>query len=102
MKIKTNDQVKMISGKDKNKTAKVIQVFPADQKVVVEGLNIIKKHLRAQKQGEKGQVIELAGPVAVSKVMLLCPKCQKAIRVGYQKNGDKKVRFCRACKAVID
>ncbi len=102
MKIKTNDNVKVISGKDKNKTGKVLQVFPGDMKVVVEGLNQIKKHLKTRKQGEKGQVIELSGPMAISKVMLVCPKCQKAARVGYTMNGDKKQRVCRACKAVID
>ncbi len=102
MKIKTNDNVKIISGKDKNKTGKVLQVFPSDQKLVVEGLNIIKKHLRSRKTGEKGQVIELSGPFSASKAMLVCPKCQKAVRVGYALNGDKKQRVCRACKAVID
>ncbi len=102
MKIKTNDNVKIISGKDKGKTGKVLQVFPSESKVVVEGMNIIKKHLKSKKAGEPGQQIELSGPMAVSKVMLVCPKCQKAIRVGYAINGDQKQRVCRACKAIID
>ena len=102
MKIKTNDQVKILSGKDRGKTGKVIQVFTREQKVVVEGTNLIKKHLRARTQSDKGQVIELSAPIAVSKVALLCPKCQKATRVGYQLTGDKKARVCRKCKAVID
>ena len=102
MKIKTNDQVKILSGKDGGKTGKVIQVFTAEQKVVVEGMNLIKKHLRARSQSEKGQVIELSAPMPVSKVALLCPKCQKAARVGYKLEGDKKMRVCRKCKAVID
>ncbi len=102
MKIKTNDQVKIISGKDKGKTGKVLQVFPSESKAVVEGINKIKKHLRTQKAGEKGQVIELSGPMQISKLMLVCPKCQKPTRVGSAVNGDKKQRICKACKALID
>jgi large subunit ribosomal protein L24 len=102
MKIKTNDQVKILSGKDRGKTGKVIQVFSAENKVVVEGMNLIKKHLRARSQSEKGQVIELSAPMVIGKVALVCPKCGKATRVGYNTEGDKKVRICRKCKAVID
>jgi len=102
MKIKTNDNVKIISGKYKGKTGKVIQVFPTDEKVVVEAVNIIKKHLRAKSQTEKGQVIELAAPFPVSKVMLLCTKCEKPTRVSYKLDGEKKKRFCRECKQFID
>ncbi|HLC70160.1 MAG TPA: 50S ribosomal protein L24 [Patescibacteria group bacterium] len=102
MKIKTNDQVKIIQGKDRGKTGKVIQVFRADNKVVVEGMNKIKKHLRARKQGEKGQTIELSAPITGSNVMLVCTKCQAPTRVGYKFEGDKKMRVCRKCKEVID
>ncbi|MSU75443.1 MAG: 50S ribosomal protein L24 [Candidatus Magasanikbacteria bacterium] len=102
MKIKTNDQVKILSGKDRGKTGKVIQVFSAENKVVVAGMNLIKKHLRARSQSEKGQVIELSAPMAVSKVALLCPKCQTATRVGYKIEGDKKTRMCRKCKTIVD
>ncbi len=102
MKIKTNDQVKIIQGKDRGKTGKVIQVFKAENKVVVEGMNKIKKHLRARKQGEKGQTIELSAPMSVSNVMLVCGKCQAGARVGYKLEGDKKMRVCRKCKEVID
>ncbi len=102
MKIKTNDKIKMLSGKDKGKTGKVIQVFSDDNKVVVEGVNIIKKHLRAKSQTEKGQVIELSAPIAVSKTMLVCPKCDKPTRVSYKLDGEKKKRFCRNCKQFID
>ncbi len=102
MKIKTNDKVKLLSGKDKGKTGKVIQVFPIDQKIVVEGVHIIKKHLRAKSQSEKGQVIELASPLSVSKVMLICTKCEKPTRVTYKLDGEKKKRYCRECKQFID
>lgn len=102
MKIKTNDKVKLISGKDKGKTGKVIQVFPVDQKIVVEGAHIIKKHLRAKSKSEKGQVIELASPLSASKVMLICPKCEKPTRVTYKLDGEKKKRHCRQCQQFID
>lgn len=102
MKIKTNDQVKVLSGKDKGKTGKVLQVFKAEQKIVVEGLNKIKKHLKSKSKTEPGQVIELSSPFAVSKVMLICSKCGKTTRVGYKMDGDRKKRVCSACQQFID
>lgn len=101
-KIKTGDTVRMISGKDKGKQGKVTQVFPDYQKVVVEGLNIAKRHLRGRKQGEPGQVVEFASPVPADKVQLVCPKCGKVSRVGYVFDEEKhKTRICRKCNASI-
>jgi len=102
MKIKTNDKVKVMSGKNSGKTGKVIQVFPKEEKVVVEGLNLMKKHMKIKKQGEKGQVIELAGSMHVSKVALTCPKCGLETRVGYKIEGEDKKRVCRKCKEIIE
>ncbi len=102
MKIKVNDKVKILSGKDKGKTGKVIQIFTNEEKVVVEGVNKIKKHLRAKSQSEKGQIIELSSPIFVSKAMLLCPKCEKPVRVGYKAEAGKKRRYCRECSQIID
>ena len=102
MKIKTNDKVKVITGKDAGKAGKVIQVFPKMDKVVVEGLNIMKKHLRASKAGEKGQIIELSAPINISNVMLVCPKCGVPARIGFKKEGEDKKRVCGKCKEVID
>ncbi|OGH84322.1 MAG: 50S ribosomal protein L24 [Candidatus Magasanikbacteria bacterium RIFOXYA2_FULL_44_8] len=102
MKIKTNDRVKILSGKDKGKEGKVIQVFPVREKLVVEGVNIMKKHLRTRKQGDKGQMIELAAPLAASKAQLLCPKCNRPARVGYKIEAGVKKRVCQKCKEVID
>lgn len=103
MKIKTNDKVKIISGKEKGKIGKVIQVFGAEQKIVVEGVNVIKKHLRSRgKQGEKGQVLELSAPFLVSKAVLVCPKCEKATRVGYKFENEKKYRVCKKCGQSIE
>lgn len=103
MKIKTNDNVKILSGKDRGKSGKVVQVFPAEKKIVVEGVNIMKKHLRSRKKGEKGQMIELAGPLTASKAAVICPKCSKAMRVAYKidPSGAKK-RICRDCHEIIE
>lgn len=102
MKIKTNDKVKVLSGKDAGKEGKVIQVFPKEGKVVVEGVNIIKKHVRSRKTGEKGSRLELAGPIQISKVMLIDPKSGKPTRVGFKMDGDKKRRVAKATGEFID
>ena len=110
MKIKKGDKVKVLAGKDKGKTGKVLQVFPSRNRASVEGLNLLIKHLRPRQQGEKGQRIEFPAPIYLSNLMLICPKCGKPTRVGYKyietKIGEKirrrKVRICRKCKQVID
>lgn len=102
MKIKTNDKVKIIRGKDNGKEGKVIQVFKVEGKVVVEGANIMKKHVRSRKGKEKGQMIELSAPLRVENVMLICPKCNRSVRVGYKLDGEIKKRVCRKCKEIID
>ena len=102
MKVKTNDKVQIISGKDKGKTAKIIQVFPKDDKVVVEGMHVIKKHLRSRNKSEKGQILELSAPMPASKVMLVCPKCEKPTRVAFKTVGDKKLRLCKQCDQTIE
>lgn len=103
MKIKKNDKVKILSGKDKGKEAKVIQVLPGYGKVVIEGLNLKYKNLRPRKQGEQGQKIEYPGPMSVSNVTLICPKCNKTTRVGYKMlDNKKKVRICKKCKSEIE
>ena len=102
MNIKVNDKVKILSGKDRGKTGKVIQVFPENSRVVVEGVNLTKKNMRPRKMGEKGQIIELAGPLSLSKVMILCPKCGRAVRMAKKIEAGKNKRVCRACKEIID
>lgn len=106
MNIKKGDKVKILAGKDKGKTGKVLQVFPKRQRVSVEGLNLLVKHMRPRKQGEKGQRIEFPAPLNMSNLMLICPKCNKPARVGYKivKTGDntKKYRECKKCKQTID
>ena len=98
MKIKKDDKVIILSGKDKGKKGKVLKAIPRDSKVIVESVNIVKKHQRPKKQGEKGQKIEVASPIDVSKVMLICPKCGKNTRVGCKILENKeKVRVCKKC-----
>jgi len=99
MKIKTGDNVKVLSGKDKNKTGKVTQVLLNKKNnqsyAVVESLNLRKKHLRTQKRGEKGQTIELSFPIHISKVMLIDPNSKKPTRVGYKIEGKDKKRVSK-------
>ncbi len=95
MKIKKNDNIILISGKDRGKTGKVAQAFPRKNLILVEGVNIVKAHERSRKQGGKGQIVERAMPFAVSNAMLVDPKSGKATRVGSRKDGDKKVRFAK-------
>ncbi len=102
MKLKTGDKVEVILGKDRSKSGKIIQVFRKENKIVVEGLNKIKKHMRPSQKSEKGQIIELSGPINISNVLLICPKCEKKTRIGIKLDGDKKSRFCKKCKEVID
>lgn len=101
MKIKKGDSVLIISGKDKNRTAKVLKSFPKDQQVLVEGINLKQKHIKPKRQGEKGQVIKLPVPLDVSNVKFLCPKCSKAVRLGFRVDKDKKYRVCNKCKAEV-
>ncbi|USN53760.1 MAG: 50S ribosomal protein L24 [Candidatus Nomurabacteria bacterium] len=98
MYIKKGDNVQMTTGKDRGKKGKVTQVFPSDQRVVVEGLNKMSKNVRARNANEKGQVVAFDAPVHISNVMLLCPKCGKTTRVAYHVADDKKSRQCRKCK----
>lgn len=102
MKIKKNDQVKIISGKDKGKSGKVLHVFPSLERVIVEGLNLHKKHSKPRREGEKGQRIEVPAKINISNVMLVCPKCGKNTKVGYKIVEKNKFRFCKKCQAEIN
>ena len=102
MKVKKNDTVLVLTGKDAGKTAKVLAAMPKDNKVIVEGVNVQKKHKKARTAQEVSEIQSNPGPISASNVMVICPVCGKAIRVAYTIEGDKKVRICRKCKAVID
>ena len=95
MKIKVNDTVIIMSGKDKGKKGKVVRALPSEDKVVVEGVNMKKKHQKAGRKGAQGEVIEFAAPVHVSNVMIEDPKSKKPTRVGYKMVNGKKVRIAK-------
>lgn len=97
MKLKKGDIVIVTSGKEKGKKGKITRVYPEDLRVVVEGVNIKKRHRRATKSGEKGQTIEKQNPIALGNVRLMCSKCGKPVRAGYKVEGKSKVRICKKC-----
>ena len=98
MNIKKNDNVIMLSGKDRGKRGKILHVYPEVNKVRVEKLNMIKKHQRPKQQGQKGQIVSIERRVAASSVQLICPTCGKPTRIGHTIQGDIKMRVCRKCK----
>lgn len=102
LKVKRGDTVLVQVGKDRGKTGKILAVLPEERRVVVEGRNIVKKHVRPKRAREKGQRIEAPAPMPVARVMLICPSCQKATRVGIRRReGQQRERVCKRCSAVI-
>ena len=101
MKIKKDDKVIVLSGKDKGKQGKILSADPKALKVVVEGVNVATKHQKPMKQGQEGGIIKVETPIYASKVQLVCPKCDKGTRVGYKIVDGKKVRVCKHCGAEI-
>jgi len=98
MKIKTGDTVLIILGRDREKTGKVLEIFPKSGRIMVEGINIVKKHVKSKRSGEKGQRVEVPRPLNVSNVKLICPSCKRAVRVGYKiLENKKRIRICRKC-----
>jgi large subunit ribosomal protein L24 len=103
MKIRKNDTVMVIAGKDKGKKGKVRFAYPKKQQIIVEGINFIKKHSRARGAARQAGIIDLEAPIPISNVMLLCDKCSKPSRIGFEKLEDgRRVRVCRSCHEVID
>ena len=103
MKVRKNDTVLVIAGKDKGKKGKVRFAYPKDERVLVEGINFIKRHTRARKQVRQAGIIEREAPIYVSKIMLLCSRCNHPTRIGFHFLEDgRKVRICRSCGEVID
>lgn len=104
MKIKKGDNIIVISGKDKGKRGKIIKTYPKEQLVVVENINLKKKHQRPKTGGKKGEKIETPRPISVSSVMLICKNCGKSVRICYKilkdssaKRASKKLRICKKC-----
>jgi len=97
MRLKKGDNVKMMNGKDRGKNGKILAVL--DNRLVVEGLNLIKRHTKARKQGQKGQIISKERAVNASSVALVCKSCGLPTRIGYKLENDRKIRICKKCKS---
>lgn len=103
MKIRKNDTVLVIAGKEKGKKGKVRFSYPKDQRIIIEGVNFIKRHTRARGQVRQAGIIERESSIRVSDVMLICGRCSKPARVGFRILEDgRKTRFCRVCGEVLD
>lgn len=103
MKVRKGDTVVIIAGKDRGKKGKVRRVLPMEERVIVEGLNMVKRHSRTRGRARQAGIIELEAPIHISSVMLLCSKCGKYARVGFRFLSDgSKVRVCRSCGETID
>ena len=99
--VKTGDMVIVISGDDKGKTGKVVEVSPKEGKVIVSGINLVKKHMRPRPPKEAGGILDVEGAMYASKVQLYCEKCKKATRAAHKIDGDKKTRVCVKCGAEL-
>lgn len=100
--VKTGDTVEVLSGKDKGKRGKVLEASPREGKVIIEGISIATKHLKPRQMGQPGGIVSVEKPMNACKVMLVCPKCQKATRLAHKVEADgKKSRLCKKCEATF-
>ena len=97
MKIRKDDKVVVLSGRDKGKEGKVLSADPKNGKVIVEGVLVASRHQKPRKQGEAGGIMDVEGAMYADKVQLFCSKCGKGVRTGIKVDGDKKVRVCKKC-----
>lgn len=103
LRVKKEDTVLVIAGKEKGKKGRVLSVLPSEEKVIIEKVNIIKRHMKPSRKYTQGGIIEKEAPIHISNVMLLCPKCNKPTRIGNRLlESGKKVRVCKKCQEVID
>ncbi|MDQ5882930.1 MAG: large subunit ribosomal protein [Patescibacteria group bacterium] len=97
MNVRKGDTVLIQKGKDKGKSGKILKVLPKENEVIVEGLNLVKKIKRAKTEAEKNESILVPRPISRANVMLICPHCKKATRIGFQIQNGKKMRVCKKC-----
>jgi len=106
MKIKKNDKVLILKGKDVGKTGRVEKILPKKMKAIVEGLNLLKRNVKPSKKHPKGGIITVSAPIALSNLMVVCPSCSKPTRVGFQwkkiKDKETKQRICKRCQTNLD
>ncbi len=100
IKIKKDDNVQILLGKDRGKTGKVLRIWSKEEKALVEGINMVKRHVRKTREHEGG-VLDLPKPINVSNLAIVCPACKKISRVGFKVEGSKKMRICKKCQEVI-
>ena len=100
--VKKGDKVEVIAGKDKKKNGKVLESYPNDGRVLVEGINKVKRHTKGTQKNPQGGIIEKEAPIQASNVLLYCSKCNRGVRHGHEVKGDKKVRVCKKCGKVLD
>jgi len=101
-KIRKNDTVRILTGKDKGKTGKVLSVFPGENRALVQGLNLVKKHARKTREDQQGGIVQRESPVSISNLMIVCQKCGKSARVGFSFLSDgTKTRICKKCKELV-
>ena len=102
-KVKRNDNVQVLSGKDRGKQGQVRRVMPKEERAIVAGVNIVKKHRRPRTANETGGIVEMEAPLHLSKLAVICPNCGRATRIGiHVQEGGKKVRYCKKCKEDIE
>jgi large subunit ribosomal protein L24 len=101
LRIKKGDLVQVIAGKFKGRQGKIVQALPSDRQVMVEGVNLVKRHRKPLTQRDPGGIVDVIKPVDVSNVQLVCPACGKLTRVGYEMKDNKKVRVCKKCHATV-
>lgn len=100
--IKKNDNITIISGKDRGKSGQVLKIFPKQDRILVEGVNMRKKHIRPKKAGEKGQTVQMPMPIHISNAMVVCKNCSKRTRIGKKILGNGvKIRVCKKCGSEI-
>lgn len=97
MKLKKGDQIIITTGKDKGKRGKIERFYEEGTKALVPGLNIFKRHMKKRSETDKGGIIDFPRPFPVGNIALICPKCHKPTRVGFEVKGDSKIRVCRKC-----
>ncbi|MDH3775572.1 MAG: 50S ribosomal protein L24 [Desulfobulbaceae bacterium] len=101
--LKVNDQVEVLTGKDKGRVGKIIKVYRKSDKALVERINMIKRHTKARAAGQEGQIVEKEAPIHVSNLMLVCPKCTNTVRVAKKTLDDgSKVRICKKCSESVE
>lgn len=101
MKLKSGDSVNIVRGKDNGKSGTIQKVFTKELKVLVEGVNQVKRHVKSRVPGQKSEIITLTKPLPIANVQLVCPKCKKPTRVGFKMLKDEKVRICKKCNAEL-